>query len=216
MTGLLGKSLIVGIFASSSIVILAFFTLNAEYFGDLLTWTTLIISISAGIIITLIVDKRASDAHGEVLQSQSEIERLLQQLGKTDRKHNEALTQLNQSKTRSENLAKDSIVTSLNYVKSMLDRLVSSLDEQTLGKEQMVLIVSVLNHLESSLNLIEQAIPQSSGEFRTYESDIKYITQILRKLIIASVVVSNSDIVKTFELINKCNKKLDSLLTTMN
>ena len=216
MADLFIKSLIVGILSSIFIMGLILFTLNTDYFGDSLTWTALVISISAGIIITLIVDKRASDAHENVLQSQKEIQNLLKQLDETDRKHNEVLTQLNESRTRNENLAKNSIVTSSNYVKSMLVRLISSLDEQTLGKKQMNLIVNVLNHLESPLNLIEQAIPQSSKEFRIYESDIKDITQILRKLIIASVVVTDAEVIKTFELIKKSNEKLEGLLKKIN
>ena len=179
-------------------------------------WSALIISISAGIIITIIVDTRATDAHNEVLHSQEKIKNILHQLDITDQKHNEVLTQLEQSKTRNENLAKKTILSSLNYIKSMLDNLTASIQKQIPEKNEIDFVVGVMHHLESPLNLVEQAIPQSSMEFKIYDSDITSVVLILRKLIIASSVTPASRTDELFELLKMSNQKLDTLLEQIN
>lgn len=206
-----------GVLSVLFIIGLMLLTLDTEYFTNSLMWSALIISISAGLMITLIVDKRALDAHNEVLESQKEIAKILQQLDETDQKHKDVLAQLKQSEIRRESLAKSSIIESLTYVKSMLDHLTSSLEKSKLeksklGKTELNLIIDVLNHLESSLNTIQQSIPQSSIEFKKHELDIKDVTNILRKLIMASISASDLEITEIFELIKKNNEKLGILL----
>ena len=205
------KIIIVGVVALVVILSLAMLTYNSEYFNSGLTWITLIISISAGIMITIIVDKRSSDAHAEVTASQEEISILLSRLDETDQKHNRALHELKESKTKNEMLAKNSIISSLEYIESMLNRLTTALKNKTLDPMDKKLISNVLDHLESPLNLIEQAMPQSGTCFQDYNAEIQEMTQILRKLILASISVPDNKMSEIFRSINKANKKLTTL-----
>ncbi len=208
----LHKTLIIGLISVILIANLILLTINTEYSSNAITWSAVIVSVSAGIIVTSIVDKRASDAHNEVLRSQNKIAKILKQLDETDQKHNKVLTHLKQSKLRNENLAKNSITASLKYIQLMLNRLELSLNKPTLEKKEMDLIINVLSHLESPLNLIEQSVPQSGAEFKKYEADIENVVAVLRKLIIASIVVSDSKVAEVFELIRHSNRKLEILL----
>ncbi len=212
MVELINKIMIVGIISAVIIIGMMSSTINTSLFDDSLTWAALIISISAGVIITLIVDKKSSDSHNEVVGAQNEISNLLARLDETDQKHDEALSKLNQSRIKNEELAKNSVLSSLCYIESMFDKLISALKNNPLTGKDMKLIVNVLDHLESPLNIIEQAIPQSSIEFKRHGTEIQDITMLIRRLIIASVAVSDEEAKRTFTLIEKTHPKLKALI----
>ena len=212
MTYLVKKTITVGSVAFAVIIVVIFLTLNTAYFDDVLAWITLIISIGVGIIITIIVDKRASDSHQEVIRSQADISDLLERLKQTDQMHKESLDKLNESRIKKEELAKDSILTSLCYVSSILLKLISSLNEKKLDGKHMQLIRNVLDHLESPLNIIEQSIPHTDNNFQNYKSDIQTFTKSSRKLIIASVSVSDNEVKDIFRLIKKTSEILEEII----
>ena len=94
---LLEHCIIIGVIIGIIIIGLLAFTFNTESFNDSLSWVILIISIGTGIIIALIVDERAKQAHQEVTTSQNEITELVTKLDETDGKHNEILDLLKKS-----------------------------------------------------------------------------------------------------------------------
>lgn len=212
MADLIIKTIIVGVLDSMFILVLLLLTLDTAYFDDALTWIALIISIGAGVIITIIVDKRTSDSHQEVIKSQIEISHLLKRLEHTDLLHHKVLDKLDASRVQKEELAKHSIIISLCYIFSILSKLISSLNEKNLNAKDMQLITNVLNHLESPLNIIEQSIPHTDTDFQKYELDVQNITKLLRKLIIASISVSRNEVKITFELVQKTNNKLEKVI----
>ena len=143
MADLIIKTIIVGVLDSMFILVLLLLTLDTAYFDDALTWIALIISIGAGVIITIIVDKRTSDSHQEVIKSQIEISHLLKRLEHTDLLHHKVLDKLDASRVQKEELAKHSIIISLCYIFSILSKLISSLNEKNLNAKDMQLITNV-------------------------------------------------------------------------
>lgn len=177
-----------------------------------ITWTVLIISIGAGIIIALIVDDKAKEAHSQVIASQEQINVLLRRLEETNRLHNNALTALRESRQSSEKLARNSIETTLQYIINILEKLFNIIDPENLKRDDKQLVTKILGHFESPLNLIIQAVPQTDSSFTNYKDELIQSVETLRKLVIASIVISDSETKRTVIALKKSKEKLDDIL----
>lgn len=177
-----------------------------------ITWTVLIISIGAGIIIALIVDDKAKESHSQVIASQEQINVLLRRLEETNRLHNNALTALRESRQSSEKLARNSIETTLQYIINILEKLFNIIDPENLKRDDKQLVTKILGHFESPLNLIIQAVPQTDSSFTNYKDELIQSVETLRKLVIASIVISDSETKRTVIALKKSKEKLDDIL----
>lgn len=177
-----------------------------------ITWTVLIISIGAGIIIALIVDDKAKESHSQVIASQEQINVLLRRLEETNRLHNNALTALRESRQSSEKLARNSIETTLQYIINILEKLFNIIDPENLKRDDKQLVTKILGHFESPLNLIIQAVPQTDSSFTNYKDELVQSVETLRKLVIASIVISDSGTKRTVIALKKSKEKLDDIL----
>lgn len=177
-----------------------------------ITWTVLIISIGAGIIIALIVDDKAKESHSQVIASQEQINVLLRRLEETNRLHNNALTALRESRQSSEKLARNSIETTLQYIINILEKLFNIIDPENLKRDDKQLVTKILGHFESPLNLIIQAVPQTDSSFTNYKDELIQSVETLRKLVIASIVISDSGTKRTVIALKKSKEKLDDIL----
>ena len=202
ITGIVILIIIIGIFA---------LTLDSQSIQPI-TWTVLIISIGAGIIITLIVDDKAKESHSQVIASQEQINVLLRRLEETNRLHNNALTALRESRQSSEKLARNSIETTLQYIINILEKLFNIIDPENLKHDDKQLVTKILGHFESPLNLIIQAVPHTDSSFTNYKDELIQSVEILRKLVIASIVISASETKRTVIALKKSKEKLDDIL----
>ena len=195
------------------IIIIGIFALTSDSQSiQPITWTVLIISIGAGIIITLIVDDKAKESHSQVIASQEQINVLLRRLEETNRLHNNALTALRESRQSSEKLARNSIETTLQYIINILEKLFNIIDPDNLKRDDKQLVTKILGHFESPLNLIIQAVPQTDSSFTNYKDELIQSVEILRKLVIASIVISASETKRTVIALKKSKEKLDDIL----
>ena len=195
------------------IVIIGFLALTLEsQLIQPITWTVLIISIGTGIIIALIVDDRAKESHSQVIASQEQINVLLGRLEQTNRLHNDALTALRESRQSNEKLARNSIETTLQYVINILEKLFKIIDPENLKSGDKQLVTKILGHFESPLNLIIQAVPQTDSSFTNYKNGLIQSVETLRKLVIASIVISDSETKRTVTALKKSKEKLESIL----
>lgn len=195
------------------IIIIGIFALTSDSQSiQPITWTVLIISIGAGIIITLIVDDKAKESHSQVIASQEQINVLLRRLEETNQLHNNALTALRESRQSSEKLARNSIETTLQYIINILEKLFNIIDPDNLKRDDKQLVTKILGHFESPLNLIIQAVPQTDSSFTNYKDELIQSVEILRKLVIASIVISASETKRTVIALKKSKEKLDDIL----
>jgi len=202
ITGIVILIIIIGIFA---------LTLDSQSIQPI-TSTVLIISIGAGIIIALIVDDKAKESHSQVIASQEQINVLLRRLEETNRLHNNALTALRESRQSSEKLARNSIETTLQYIINILEKLFNIIDPENLKRDDKQLVTKILGHFESPLNLIIQAVPQTDSSFTNYKDELIQSVETLRKLVIASIVISDSETKRTVIALKKSKEKLDDIL----
>lgn len=202
ITGTVILIIIIGIFA---------LTLDSQSIQPI-PWTALIVSIGAGIIIALIVDDKAKESHSQVIASQEQINLLLRRLEETNRLHNDALTALQESRQSSEKLARNSIETTIQYVINILEKLFNIIDPENLKHGDKQLVTKILGHFESPLNLIIQAVPQTDSSFANYKDELIQSVETLRKLVIASIVISDSETKRTVIALKKNKEKLDDIL----
>ena len=195
------------------IIIIGIFALTSDSQSiQPITWTVLIISIGSGIIIALIVDDKAKESHSQVIASQEQINVLLRRLEETNRLHNNALTALRESRQSSEKLARNSIETTLQYIINILEKLFNIIDPENLKRDDKQLVTKILGHFESPLNLIIQAVPQTDSSFTNYKDELIQSVETLRKLVIASIVISDSETKRTVIALKKSKEKLDDIL----
>ena len=196
-----------------AIIIIGIFALNLDPQSiPPITWIALIISIGTGIIIALIVDDRAKESHSQVIASQEQINVLLRRLEQTNRLHNDALTALQESRQSSEKLARNSIETTIQYVISILEKLFNIIDPENLKSGDKQLVTKILSHFESPLNLVIQAVPQTDSSFINYKDELIQSVETLRKLVIASIVISDSETKRTVTALKKSKEKLENIL----
>ena len=195
------------------IIIIGIFALTSDSQSiQPITWTVLIISIGSGIIIALIVDDKAKESHSQVIASQEQINVLLRRLEETNRLHNNALTALRESRQSSEKLARNSIETTLQYIINILEKLFNIIDPENLKRDDKQLVTKILGHFESPLNLIIQAVPQTDSSFTNYKDELIQSVETLRKLVIASIVISDSETKRTVTALKKSKEKLENIL----
>ena len=212
MPDFLHSSMISGTATAILVLTLFFLTYGTELQDEALAWITMVISIEAGVIITLIVDQKTKEAHKEVMKSHDQIQELLGTLAETDKKHNQALDALNISRELNEKLAAKSLITTLNYVVDMLNKLFNVIDLNKLGPEDGKLITNLLQHIESPLNLIMQSVQQTGSKLSGQKNDIIANTETLRKLVIASAVVGNSETKRTADALKISKEKFEDII----
>lgn len=209
---LLIKVIITGIITGVVIISLISAIINTGLFENIAPWIALIVSISTGIIITIIVDERAKRAHQEVITSQEEIAILIRKLEETDRKHNEALELLRKSRKHNEDLSSTSLISTLEYVVDMLDKLFKVIKIDKINVDDQKLVEKLLSHLESPLNILTQALPQTGTRFQNQKDELSDSINTLRKLVIASLVVSDTELKRTVSALKKNKDKLEDVL----
>ena len=209
---LLENFIIVGVIVGVVITGLLGFTINTKFFNDILTWIILIISIGAGIIIALIVDDRAKQSHNEVTTSQEEITRLVTKLDETDKKHNKILDLLKESNTAKEELATNTIISTLGYIVDMLSKLFNHVKPDHLQPNDSKLIENLLIHLESPINLIIQILPHTGNRLKNQKDELSTSVGTLRKIVIASIITTDAEANRTAEALLKNKMKLQNVL----
>ena len=209
---LLESCIIVGMIVGVVIIGLLAFTINTEFFSDVRSWSILIISVGAGIIIALIVDDRAKQSHHEVTTSQEEITKLVTKLDETDKKHNQILDLLKESNEANEELATNTIISTLDYIVGMLTKLFKHVKPDNLQPSDRKLIENLLIHLESPLNLIIQVLPHTGNRLKEQKDELSTSVTTSRKLVIASIVTTDAEAKRTAEALLKNKIKLESVL----
>lgn len=202
ITGITLVIIIIGILVLS----LGFPSINTD------SWITLCTSIGIGIIITLIVDDRAKASHSQVITSQEQINELLKKLEQTNILHNDALVALQESRESIEKIARNSIETTLQYIINILEKLFNNVDPENLKSGDKQLVTKVLSHFESPLNLVIQAVPQTDSSFSTYKDELIQLVETIRKLVIASIVISDEETKRTILALKKSKEKLGEIL----
>ncbi|MCV0392005.1 MAG: hypothetical protein K5790_01785 [Nitrosopumilus sp.] len=196
---------------------ISIFTLNTSFQNDSITWITLVLSLGSGIIITLIVNDKAKLAHQEVITSQQTITDLLEKLEETDKKHQKVLKLLQDSTESNEQRAKDAILINLIYIKNMLEKIFKHIDKNNIQKKDFKLITDVLKHLESSIDLTMQSLNVVGVQINeNKKSQINSSLETLRKIIIASLVITDENWKKTGELLHKSFKNFEHIVDDMN
>ena len=210
--GLLEHSIIVGTVVGIIIIGLLATTVNTEYFDNTLSWVLLTISIGASIIIALIVYEQAKQSHREVTTSQTEITNLIRKLDETDKKHNMILDILKESNAANEELATNTLISTLEYIVDMLGKLFNHIKPDDLHTDDRKLIKTLLTHLESPLNLILQVLPHTGNRLKEQKKELSDNVLILRKIIIASIVTGDAETKRTAKVLFKNKIELKDVL----
>ena len=210
--GLLEHSIIVGTIVGIIIIGLLATTVNTEYFDNTLSWVLLTISIGASIIIALIVYEQAKQSHREVTTSQTEITNLVRKLDETDKKHNMILDILKESNAANEELATNTLISTLEYIVDMLGKLFNHIKPDDPHTDDGKLIKTLLTHLESPLHLILQVLPHTGNRLKEQKKELSDNVLILRKIIIASIVTGDAETKRTAQVLFKNKIELEDVL----
>lgn len=208
MTKLLDKLFLIGmcIMVSSTLLILiSYYLQNSK---DLAAWVTLVISAGIGISIAVVVDEKSEKSHQEVLKSQITIQQLLERLDSTNLKHKETLSMLDSGRIKNESAAFFTVTKNWDYIDEYLETVLNAIDRSSSTlKQKKDLISKTVLHIESPINIIEQAI-QNTGTClsESQRNTMLSLTSILRKIIILA----------TLELDSKIDEIISDLHTSMN
>ena len=215
--GLLEKCISIGVAIGIINITLITTIFNTSFFNEVISWVILTISIGSGIIIALIVDDRAKQSHEEVRTSQEEITTLITKLNESDRRHNEILNLLEKNTQANEELAVNSIISTLEYIINMLQRLFKVIDENNVKSGDDKLVENLLGHLESPLNLIIQTQPNTRKRFECQSTKLTTSVQTLRKLVITSIVIKDDySIKRTVKALSKNKEQLENIQKKIN
>lgn len=208
MAKLLDRLFLIGICTMIISALLILVSYYLQNFKDLAAWVTLVISAGIGIAIAVIVDEKSEKSHQEVIKSQSIIRQLLERLDSTNLKHEETLRMLDSGRTKNESTAFFTVTKNWDYINEYLETVLNAIDRTSPTlKQKKDLISKTVLHIESPINIIEQAI-QNTGTCLSEgcRNTMLSLTSILRKIIILA----------TLELDSKIDEIISDLRTSMN
>lgn len=211
------KVFITGISAAitSMLLILVSYIQNSH---DLAAWLTLVISASIGVIIAIIIDEKAEKSHQEVMNSQDTIRQLLSRLDSTNLKHEQILGMLDSGRAKNENTSFFTVTKNWDYINEYLETVLSAIDRSTPSlKQKKELISKTVLHIESPINIIEQAIQNTGTRLsEDQQSSMLSLISILRKIIILATLDLDSKINEIISDLDSVKEKISNLMQEVN
>lgn len=215
---MLEKIFITGMGVVITSALMALVSVYTQDTKDLAAWITLSISAGIGIAIAITVDDKAEKSHQEVITSQDTIRQLLSRLDSTNQKHDHTLNMLDNGRIKNENTASFTVTKNFEYIHEYIETVLNAIDNAPASiKQKKDLISKTVLHIESPINIIEQAI-QNTGTCLSnkQQTTMLSLTSILRKIIILATLDLDSKIDEIVIDLRNTQEKIDTLIKEVN